>query len=62
MRVKNGKSKDLKQGKVDCRIQILQLARSSSKKKQKRRWIEKDGSTTAIRLKIRLEKSRNVLG
>ena len=62
MRVKNGKNKDLKQGKVDCRIQILQLARSSSKKKQKQRWIEKDGSTTAIGLKIRLEKSRNVLG
>ena len=30
------KNKDLEQGKVDCRIQILELARSSSKKKQKR--------------------------
>ena len=58
MRVKNGKNKDLEQGKADCRIQILELARSSSKKKQKRIRDEQKKMVLQLQLGSRLDWKR----
>ena len=59
------KSKIYKLGEGDGKIPIPHLARPRSKKINEngtKIWIEENGFKSGIRLKIRLENSRNILG